>query len=131
MNLVLVSDNQSLNHEIETIIRDGFSGDLTIVPGDSLLECGELPSYDFLIVERNTWQEHFSMYKYFGLIDSFENTSLLCVSRGRKANFLKGRLGKKDVFVSLPFGQDDFMKGLEECKTYQEQLRSIAAASIG
>ena len=73
----------------------------------------------------------FQHVQVFGLIDSFENTSLLCVSRGLKANFLKGRLGKKDVFVSLPFGQDDFMKGLEECKTYQEQLRSIAAASIG
>jgi len=70
------------NHEIITLTANEF------------LESGKLPeNISGLIVERETWQKNFSLFRYFGLLPAIEKQNIAFIT-GSDTEF-KGRLGMK------------------------------------
>jgi len=61
---------------------------------NEFLESGKLPEdISGLVVERETWQKNFSMFRYFGLLPTIEKQNLAFIA-GAETEF-KGRGGMK------------------------------------
>ncbi len=66
--------------------------ELVTMSGEALLQAKGFPENTFgLLVERNTWQKNFSLFRYFGLLPVLESVPLAVVSRSRRFEPLKGR----------------------------------------
>jgi|JFJP01.1.fsa_nt_gi hypothetical protein len=123
MDLVLISENSALTHELQTALREAAGSEPQVLGGKALLEGATLPPADVVLVDRHTWQEYCSLYRYFGALPMFDRTSLVCVTRGKRSTALKGRVGCNDVFVSLPTTPEQLSRALDESREHTEQMR--------
>lgn len=128
MNIVLISDNTSLNHELQNLLAEVSGGNFRIVSSAQILEEGSISPVDVVMAERKTWQNFYSVARYFGLLDHLEYTPILVVGRGRKPIAVKGRIGKKDIFVSIPTNRDVFNNSLDDYKQAADQMEMAAQA---
>ena len=123
MDLLLISDNKALNRELEPLLREAAGSSPRVLSGKELLEGGEVPGADVALVEKRTWQNGFSMFRYFGLTAALDRMALVGVSRARRAGALKGRVGRKDFSLSLPATADAVRRVLDDARMATEQLR--------
>ena len=123
MDLLLISDNKALNRELEPLLREAAGSSPRVLSGKELLEGGDVPGADVVLVEKRTWQNGFSMFRYFGLTSALDRMALVGVSRVRRAGALKGRVGRKDFSLSLPATADAVRRVLDDARMATEQLR--------
>jgi|TARA_B110000483_G_scaffold82020_2_gene101872 hypothetical protein len=129
MNILLISDNASLNHELQNLLKEVSGGNYQIVSSTQLLENGVSGPIDVVMSDRKTWQKAYSLIKYFNVSGAFEFTPVMFVSRGRKPAQFKGRIGKKDIFVSIPTNRDAFNNALDDYKQASDQMEMTQATS--
>jgi len=122
MDLLFISDSKTLNHELETALRE-VGGDLRVVSGQAMLEGSVSTSADVVLVEKRTWQNNYSMFRYFGRLGDLDRAALVCVSRSRRAGTLKGRAGRKDLALALPSSADVIRRTLEDARELTGQMR--------
>lgn len=128
MNIILISDNSSLNHELQNLLAEVSGGNYRVVSSTELLEEGSIAPVDVVMVERKTWQKFYSVARYFGLLDHLDYTPVLVVGRGRKPVSIKGRIGKKDIFVTIPTNRETFNSALDDYKQAADQMEMAAQA---
>ncbi len=124
MDLVLVSDNKTLTHEIEPLLREAVGSEPVVVTGASLISGTPLPPADVVLVERQTWQQYLSLFRYFGVCKYFDRAVLVSVTRGRCSGALKGRSNRKDLSLILPSPIDAARRILDDARELSEQRSS-------
>ncbi len=130
MNLVFACDLAIISAEFEAVLREIPDLEYTILSGEEILSSCDLESYDAIAFEVSTWQRHFSFYKYFNLMEILDRVPIMCIAKNKKLTVSKGRLGKKDVMVSLPIQADMLQKFLDDYKLNKDLMENLARASM-
>lgn len=93
---------------------------ITTITANKFLESGKLPEdADCVIIERDTWQKNFSMFRYFRLLPLLEGKKLAFVA-SFTADF-KGRKNKKTKEFVIPYNIN-----AEEAAGYLAQLQEFS-----
>lgn len=124
MDIVLVSDNRILTHELEPLLREAVGSEPVVITGKCLIKGTPLPPADVVLVDRKTWQEYYTLFHYFGVLSYFDRSTLVCVSRGRQCGALKGRLNCKDLSLTIPSPADVTRRILDDARELSEKRAS-------
>ena len=130
MNLIFISDNENVNSEADAVFREIPDLEYTIASGEEVLENRNLEIYDIIAVNGPTWQRHFSIFRYFGLMDVLDRVPVLFLSKAKRSQTHKGRLGKKDVVANLPLSADTLQKFLDDYRLNKDLMENLARASM-
>lgn len=115
MKFLLLCETKHLSGEMSTFVNNFPRNHelVTVTPRD-LLEGKALPeNLQGIMVERNSWQKNFSLFRYFRILPNFEALPFAIVSRGRKQEALKGRAGCKEVYFSAGAGPEEVFATLD------------------
>ena len=101
-SLQAFSDNFPRNHELITM------------GGEDLLNKKAFPEgVKGILVERNAWQEWFSIFRYYGLLPLLETLPLGVVVHGAKLEPLKGRRNCKEVVFQATGSPEEVFSTLD------------------
>ena len=121
MKFVFVCDSIYLKGELANFVSN-FPRNNEIIPvsSDELLARKNLPEGAFgVLMERNTWQKNFSVFRYFRLLPTLESLPMAIVTRGRRSEALKGRLAMKgkETFVSPSASSEEIFSQIDRFVT--------------
>ncbi len=128
MKFVLVCDNQSIINEVTPFINNNPSHELEVFSYEHILDGNRIPPADAFIYEVRGWNKNYSVMKYFDILDELDDGPFVGLSKRVTSEFLKGRLGKKDVMFYLPTNQETFNKNLEAFTTIKGKMDLLKAA---
>ena len=127
MKFVVLTDKGAIYEEVRELILSIEGAECDWVKGTDLLGMKYGIEFDVFVVDVKTWSRHYSMYKYFGVLDVIDEGPYIIVSRSKSIDFAKGRLGKKDSFCVLPSSTDNFQKCYETQRKTREKLDLLKA----
>ncbi len=101
--------------------------ELVTMSGEALLQAKGFPENTHgLLVERNTWQKNFSLFRYFDLLPVLESVPLAVVSRSHRFEPLKGRSSFRgqEVVITPNASSEELYSMIEKFVAAPPQMHS-------
>ncbi|MGL1935884.1 MAG: hypothetical protein OCD01_12720 [Fibrobacterales bacterium] len=128
MKFVLVCDNKAIINDLTPFVTNDPSHELEVYGYEHILDGNRVPQADAYIFESRGWNKNHSLFKYFDILEDLDDGPFIGVSKRNVTEFLKGRLGKKDVMFYLPTNQETFNKNLESFQAIKGKMDLLKAA---
>lgn len=121
MKFVFICDSNYMKGDLANLVSN-FPRNHEVIPmsSEELLKNKALPEGAFgILMERNTWQKNFSVFRYFRLLPTLESLPMAIVSRGRRSEPLKGRLVMKgkETFLSPSASPEELFSQIDRFVT--------------